>query len=470
MMIFQKHQGSNNFVEIRDVSIPDNYEEEMLIHCSFRYIPITEIREVDLDKSLLVRIDGLQSLESRCRRVYPDMKLVKNLLRDMVNCFDEIKEYMLNPEGLLLGMDTIYYSEESDEYRFIYVPGNSRGFRKQIKNLFEDIMRVYDHKDSEGVMYLYDMYSRFLNDNFTPDMLSRLVTGRDFRGYTQDKYSNKMSEHLENQGNQGNKYNLYPDSSDTSIDQKSYMTSNNRNNTPGPKRYEIYREDKNNKNIEHLSDNKIDKTMYFLIYAAAIVVMLVMLIFFGVSSLRFSVLVFISVTVYTVADIIHKKNDLEIDMSMQSISKNEYEMHELKPDISVETDMKEEEQRNGENYSNMYLKQERAPGTTVLTPAGSDIVSRLVPRSKDSGLDQIYLIEGETKLGRLDSECDFVLDEPSVSRLHAILDKHGEIVTLTDMGSTNGTYINEDRISEGEVRVLNPGDLVSIANVSYECL
>ena len=108
--------------------------------------------------------------------------------------------------------------------------------------------------------------------------------------------------------------------------------------------------------------------------------------------------------------------------------------------------------------------------TTVLGSGVSDNVSRLVPKSGGTEYKQILLIEGETKVGRQDSTCDYVLDDPSVSRLHAVLDKQGDVVTLTDMGSTNGTYINDDRLPEGEVRVLTPGDLISIANISYECL
>ncbi len=457
MMIFQKNLGSGRYVEISDITLPDNYEEEMLIRCSFRYVLPTEIREIDTDKNLLVRVDGLVPLEVRCRRINPDMKMIKKLLQDLVDCFSEIKEYMLSPEGILLGMNSVYYSEETDEFRFIYVPGNKAGFRKQIKNLFEDIMRIYDHKDSEGVVYLYDMYSRFLNENFTPDMLKKLVNSEN---------KTYRSDHVPPKPKPEPVINYYPYTKET-------IAGN-----PSVEKEETEPE-----------KMRIDKTMYVLMYVAVVVVALVMLIFFGISSLRFSVLALICVTVYTVVDYMHKKNDFDMDISMKKANENEFEVHEIRPEKESETyinihderdvlkttpsiscEVKEPPKVSGNIVSRNIVLGNSVPGTTVLTPVGKEIVSRLVPRSADSGLDQIYVIEGETRLGRQDSTCDYVLDEPSVSRLHAVLDKHGDIVTLTDMGSTNGTYINEDRISEGEVRVLNPGDLISIANVSYECV
>ena len=56
MMILQKSRGINNFLEISDVQVPLNYEAGMLTGNSFRFIPPTEIREMDSMRTLYVKI------------------------------------------------------------------------------------------------------------------------------------------------------------------------------------------------------------------------------------------------------------------------------------------------------------------------------------------------------------------------------------------------------------------------------
>ena len=48
---------------------------------------------------------------------------------------------------------------------------------------------------------------------------------------------------------------------------------------------------------------------------------------------------------------------------------------------------------------------------------------------------------GATSVGR-DRDCDFTLDDPTVSRRHAEIRRSGNQVSVSDSGSLNGTYVN----------------------------
>jgi hypothetical protein len=63
-------------------------------------------------------------------------------------------------------------------------------------------------------------------------------------------------------------------------------------------------------------------------------------------------------------------------------------------------------------------------------------------------------------IGRL-PECGVVLADSNVSRRHAELRRSGDSVTLTDLGSTNGTRVNGAPIRE---RILASGDEVSVGS------
>jgi len=57
-----------------------------------------------------------------------------------------------------------------------------------------------------------------------------------------------------------------------------------------------------------------------------------------------------------------------------------------------------------------------------------------------------FELDGETVIGR-GAECQICLEDEFVSQLHARIVKAGEIYLLEDLGSTNGTYVNGNRIN-----------------------
>ena len=68
-----------------------------------------------------------------------------------------------------------------------------------------------------------------------------------------------------------------------------------------------------------------------------------------------------------------------------------------------------------------------------------------------------FPIEGATRVGR-SRESDIFLVDPSVSRNHALLDVRNGALLVRDAGSTNGTFVNGERV---QLRTLRPGDRVA---------
>jgi hypothetical protein len=61
---------------------------------------------------------------------------------------------------------------------------------------------------------------------------------------------------------------------------------------------------------------------------------------------------------------------------------------------------------------------------------------------------------------------DLVIDDTSISKIHAslVLDADGTL-SVADTGSTNGTFINAERIAYGKAKKLNDGDRVRFGSV-----
>ena len=69
-------------------------------------------------------------------------------------------------------------------------------------------------------------------------------------------------------------------------------------------------------------------------------------------------------------------------------------------------------------------------------------------------------------LGR-SSKADIQLDQESVSRNHCKLINTGKSIMLRDLGSTNGTYVNDELVDE---YVLRDGDLIKIGRCIFKFL
>jgi len=74
-------------------------------------------------------------------------------------------------------------------------------------------------------------------------------------------------------------------------------------------------------------------------------------------------------------------------------------------------------------------------------------------------------VQGEVTIGR-GSTCDVVIEEDRLSRTHAKLTMGEGVLLVEDLGSTNGTFINDQRI-EGSVEAKN-GDVIKFDAFAYQ--
>ena len=68
-------------------------------------------------------------------------------------------------------------------------------------------------------------------------------------------------------------------------------------------------------------------------------------------------------------------------------------------------------------------------------------------------------------VGKMQSSVQMVIEDVSVSRLHARFRKQGNTIYLQDLDSTNGTYVNEKQLSAGEERIIKRGDEIQFGKI-----
>lgn len=73
---------------------------------------------------------------------------------------------------------------------------------------------------------------------------------------------------------------------------------------------------------------------------------------------------------------------------------------------------------------------------------------------------ECFEIEQATVIIGRDPACDFVVDDPLVSRRHAQVTKANDTFTIQDLGSTNRTFVNDVQVTAPVV--LKQGDVINL--------
>ena len=78
-------------------------------------------------------------------------------------------------------------------------------------------------------------------------------------------------------------------------------------------------------------------------------------------------------------------------------------------------------------------------------------MTKLVIKLNNNVVDQVELRQGDMKIGRK-SSCDIHLDNLSVSGEHVNIFTIGDDSFIQDLGSTNGTYVNNKKIAKHHLK------------------
>ncbi len=106
-------------------------------------------------------------------------------------------------------------------------------------------------------------------------------------------------------------------------------------------------------------------------------------------------------------------------------------------------------------------------GTTVLSSsARPDFLGTLIRRKNG---ENIIINKNNFSIGKDSLNIDFrISDNSAISRRHASIKIENGQVVLEDNFSTNGTFVNGDKIPGGQTRQLKSGDVIKLANEEFD--
>ena len=329
------------------------------------------ISELNGQMKIRYRTQGRENLKSMLDVKRPYRTFIEKLFLQVVKCISSVENYMLDKNDLLIDEEYIFWDEEKQNYCFAYVPGYDRNIYEQMKTIVEKFMRIMDHSDRNGVMYVYEMYDR-------------LALGKSPVSVQKNDESQRSSK----------------DCAKKITEKKCEDTYENFTDTEG----------------EEDVKNREKGNPLFVIG--------------GIGCALFGALFYVIKRDFIIMLVLEVAGGLLVSKFCK--------MHD-----------------EDEDADRAMLEYEIRP-------------EKLVPLD-NLNLPELSIDENRKKIliGRCGGDIDYCIGETSVSREHAMLHTDGERLFLQDMNSTNGTYLNYEKISSGESYSLKKGDIISFANEKF---
>ena len=425
------------------------YIVEMLQNNRLHSLLPVRLQWMDMACSLLFKADGCLSLGALYGKREPGWEEVEGLMRDLSGCIREMQDHLLPAEGIVLSTSYIFWDENIRHYRFLYTPEPECSFSGGMKKLLEEIMPLFAHENKEDVVRFYDLYGKFLDERFTPGMLLSFTDRLDIQAGNR-----KMIQTMSEPEQDFQLPVLWSPGMDNESSVPQSRAINCGENGAEKKKSEP---DKAKNIIPWLLAGGL---LPGLLFTALYIKNSVMTKIVGLIGLFFA---------FALLFFRHMKKE-EGGEVKKAFSGGGEALRQTGMGRQEENGMRSREAAAYTGYGDGAVTGiSQNAEVTGDGDKGFSGITRLIP-ADTALMPPINVTEGKVRIGRSEEENEYCIPAPGISRVHAnLLCKDGNVY-LEDLDSTNGTYVNQVRISKEQGTKLHYGDVVSFAGEEYYCV
>lgn len=460
-----KRDITGNYLILYADEEPDtaSYQMRMLVGNTIPSILKCRVQGVDGKFRVCFDITSRQSVGSlfeEKKMGYQDLCMI---LGGFIQIMDELSEYLLNPERLVVKPEFMYVDLEKRQLYFCYLPGYAEDIRQKFQELTEYILPKLDHEDQKAVMLGYGVYRRALEDSFHLEHIKReLYQEREEKEIGWENLIEKKTD-------------------DKQILSDDIYEKNRRTKRENGKEDEMLKRDENLEKLscedeliwyesEPKEDKKKEKKhihsemagmLIWCICAALAILMVIACSMTGylprlpVTGMIAGILAAMGIGMVWVWFTAFRKQKKE-----KEINEKREQVEEPMKNISVKfPEMTEKEEQPVVTQRNF--------GETVVLSAGVITGPATLVSREPGELATIYLQKDLMVVGKMENAADAVIDLPTVSRIHAKIRKRDGEYYLTDLNSRNGTSVNGKMLLAEEEYCLQDQDEVDFAQARY---
>lgn len=409
-----------------------SYQVRMLMTNQISGFLPCQIQQIDQKMMFYYDVTSRQPLQMILEHRQIGKEMMELLLAQIAAALEQIKNYLLNLDGLILRPDFIFLDASGGQLWFCYYPGNDLTFQDQIRELSEYLLPKLEHQDRAAVMMGYAFYQKCVEETITTEVFHELLHGG-FREWKEQSCGEDQSRKMPEQ-------------------EPEPEGGGRRGQTP-PDREELldaFFAPEEPADPASVWNGK--RAFLFLGMAAAAAVLLGIL--GAAGRLAEGVMLLGAASGIGLAGFVVKR----------TVRENREREEEMKKYIHAEW-----QEENHEAPSSGNSREKEPEETVYLNAVSGDMQGHrgcLVPEENTPG-GTVFLDKEVHLIGKDRDAADILLLSPAVSRLHARLVWEGDTYLLSDMNSRNGTAVEGKLLESGEARALMQGERVRFANLTY---
>ena len=438
-----KNEGFHQYclIQVREQDL-DGYMITMLAQYRGDTLLPMKLQCRDEERCLAYEISGMESVEQMVS--IGDMKgrSIWKLFEAVWKFCDEVEEYLLPMEGIRLKPEQIYYDSVRQQFFFCYSLEQTEDFMEKVRTLAEFCMKHTDHEDSEAVFFIYGLYRILQEDSVDRSRLRHYMEESGLRtvAKTVQRDSAMQSE----------------EGWESACEERKEETGSGENRR---------------KKQESIGTEQIHTQGYSRIsrvYAGGAVLAVGAALVEGIRYLCFTYrelelkmcIILVIVGILLIYSFVRSHKS---EMWWGDKRKKEEEGEVRRKEAS---EKKDEPELTAED--SIEISAEINAETTVLSVVSSSAGLCWQLKGQKETVPDISLSHLPGVIGRRAEDVDYPVMDAGVSRRHLMLFRNEDRIYAEDLGSTNGTYVNEIRIKPGEPFLLQEGDLLKIGSNQYQ--
>lgn len=474
-----KHDIDKNYLVVHG-SNENTYMLKMLAGNSVKGFLDLEVRVLNNVNQYYYDITGKENLLQKSSRGKWTEEELRKAVSDVLGCLQKSKEYLLTPEHFVLEPQYMYRDMEHGEVYLCYAWNYEKNINEQLTELFAYFMNVVDYEDAGAVDLVYKLYDISREENCT---LQRL-----WSALSVPKVKRVVIEEEK----------VVSDKTDEKSLQKTRKPLRLKKEVkkPTPKR----RHKKNTKNVKEqevkIEKNKEkEKPMWIKIMGIVALQLAILLIIFAGAKYGFffenggisytktggTLLVLGVLDMYLMTKIFGVEEDETKLREIENAHTNKTKHVQQEKNTLLEKRQKTapfilakeaEENTQIPKVENLDGTIVLDYGKTVVDKRGTDLLNikkkkicYLVPEQEDHAV--ISLGEFPFFIGRFQKDTGSLKEIRNISRMHSKIEQIGSSFFITDLNSTNGTFVNKKRLEKDKKMELYEGDEVTFANIPY---
>ena len=455
---FRRDMDHNYLILQEDITVDTSaYQVRMLAGNVIPSILKCRIQSLDGSQFFSYDITSKQPLSVLYEEKKFRIKDLQMVLGGFVNVMEELTEFLMNPEQLILRPEYIYLDIESQKVYFCCLPGFYREIQQQFRELTEYILPKLDHEDERAVVLGYGIYKKALEPGFQLETVKAAVYRKE--EIKKEKSDFRIKEKPENKAELENE------------EQEAVQWQEISEQNEKEEKKNIFK----NRKIKSAAVCAAGLLLLLAVLAASTLGYIPWLSVETAIAAGMLMLGLGALSVWIFEKKKRKQENEEIwkKKSNKTLPEREMALHEAKrsEDLSEKWGQGEDhvETELGETGAlfDKTLGEDRVLGETVVLSTGQQQGPASFVSREPGELATIYLDRDLIVVGKLVNAADAVIPVPTVSRVHARIRKKDDGYYLTDLNSRNGTAVNGIMLKGNEEYLLQDEDEVDFAQARY---